>query len=134
MLGKKEYKIPVKVDLQDEEDNPVKKLYTAFSLLVASMFQLRKKECAVLSEILYQNYRFKDIINDDKLRWNAVMDSENRKLMQENINTNRQTFSNCLTELRKKDLLKGNRVIKNLVAYPDESGKLEIVFKFEIQK
>mgnify|MGYP001074391566 CR=1 FL=1 len=133
MLGKKEFNIPVTVGIHDEEDNPIKQLYNGYVLLVSSMFKLTPKQATILAELLFQNYMLLDRVQDEKLRWNVIMDSDNRRHMMERIKVGRQTFLNSITELRKKDILKGNRVIPNLIVYP-ENGLLQIHFNFKVEK
>lgn len=133
MNGKKEFNLTSKKGLDDITDDSVKVFYNQYVSILKNIFNLTNKQSLVLAEILYQNYLFKDLVIDDELRWRAVFDSQNRKQMQENIDFYGSNFSNCLTDLRKKNILKGQMVDKNLVVFP-ENNAFSLIFNFSIEE
>lgn len=131
MEGKKEFKLVSKITLDHITEDPVKVFYEQYVSILKNIFSLTNKQAMVLAEILYQNWLFKEVINDKELRWRAVFDSQNRKQMQENIDFYGSNFSNCLTDLRKKNILKGQMVDDNLVVFP-KGNEFKLLFSFKI--
>lgn len=131
MEGKKEFKLVSKITLDHITEDPVKVFYEQYVSILKNIFSLTNKQAMVLAEILYQNWLFKEVINDTELRWRAVFDSQNRKQMQENIDFYGSNFSNCLTDLRKKNILKGQMVDDNLVVFP-KGNEFKLLFSFKI--
>lgn len=133
--GKKEFVLNSKISIHTVTDDPVKLFYIQYVTIIAQLFSLSAKPAETLAEILYQNYRFRNIVTETKYRWITVFDVENRKVMQENLGIEDKNFSNFLTALRKKDVLKGIEVNDKFVVYPDieeDVVKFELKFNFSI--
>lgn len=135
MEGNKVFNIRSKITKDSLTEDPVKIFYNQYVSIIKQIIGITNKQSEVLSELLYQNYLLKDKINDSDFRWRAVFDSQNRKVMQSNIEVPEKNFSNCLTDLRKKNILKGHQIIDNLVVYPkikEDAGAFVLAFKFTI--
>ncbi len=133
--GKKEFILNSKISIHTVTDDPVKLFYIQYVTIIAQLFSLSTKPAETLAEILYQNYKFRNIVTETKYRWITVFDVENRKVMQENLGIEDKNFSNFLTALRKKDILRGIEVADKFVVYPDikdDKVIFELKFNFSI--
>jgi hypothetical protein len=115
-------------------DDSAKVFYNQYSGILKSIYSLTNKQTLVVAELLYQNYLLKDKILDDELRWEAVFSKATRKDMQRNLNMteNSSNFGNNITDLRKKDILRGIRIIPQLVVYPNPEGRFSLTFNFQL--
>lgn len=136
-VGKGEFKIESKMSVSIEEDNPIRLFYKQYTTIIAQLFGLSKNQTLTLAEILFQNYRFKDIVTETKYRWSTVFDVDNRKVMQDNLQMGDRNFCNYLTALRKKGILRGIAIHNKFVVYPiDNQDKVvfDLRFMFDITK
>lgn len=68
--------------------------------------ELRSRELDVLSQIMYQNNKYKDIQN--KTRHLVIFSTEVRKEMRETLGVSEEIFNNNLSGLRKHKLINEN--------------------------
>jgi len=107
--------------------------YIRFCSVLEGILPLTKQERNVLAEILYMNYMFRDKIEDDAHRWAYILSNKCRKDMVDKLNLSYSSFSNHLSNFRKANILKNDRVIDNLVIYPVDNA-FSLTFNFEIIK
>ena len=80
----------------------------------------RPRELDTLGEILYQNYKFKDVSED--VRSVVIFSTENRKEMCSNLNMSEDAFNNNLSILRKNNIiLSDNKLEKYMLRMIPES-------------
>ena len=135
--GIKEFALKSKVSIHTVTDDPVKLFYIQYVTIIAQLFGLSSKPAETLAEVLYQNYKFRNIVTEAKYRWITVFDVENRRVMQDNLGIGDRNFSNFLTVLRKKDILKGIEVAERFVVYPlveENEVSFKLSFNFNISK
>lgn len=137
-MGKKQFELVSKISVHTPTDDPIKLFYLQYVAIIGQLYNLSKMQSETLAEILYQNYKFKDIVVEDKYRWITVFDVENRRVMQDNMGIGDRNFGNFLTALRKRNILKGIEVDSNFVVYPklDAEGNVlfNLSFNFKIGK
>ena len=97
--------------------------------MLSPIIKLREKELDVLGQLLYSNNELKHI--EEENRWIIIMSYENKKKMQDIIGLSSAYWDNCCTELRKKGILKNNKVEKNFLFYPDKN--IKVIFDFIIE-
>lgn len=95
---------------------------------------LRRQDKDVLITVMHNNdvlsKDFKD--PEDPKKWNALFSYENRLKMIDECHISEAGFANCLTSLRKVNLLDpDNRLHPALRVYPDKSNS--IVFNFSLK-
>ena len=92
--------------------------------------KLRNKELDVLSQIMFSNDMEKEIVNPEK-RAKIIFDYSNKQQMMTAIGMNNNSFANCITRLRKLNLLrKGNLLHKSLDIHPNP--EYEVLFSFQL--
>jgi hypothetical protein len=91
--------------------------------------ELRSKELDVLAEILFYNYKYKDI--DPLVRGKVIFDYSTKVEMRSNLQMDEQSFNNHLTTLRKKGILDKRNLISNYGINPSTPV---ITFNFKLEK
>ena len=94
--------------------------------IIPPLNTLRARELDVLSEFLYWNYHYKHLPKDD--RWKIIFDYETKLQMREYISIDEQQFNNCMTSLRKKNVMK-KRAIENTYGINPETPSITFEFK-----
>lgn len=90
---------------------------------------LRSKELDVLAEILFYNYKYKDI--DALVRGKVIFDYSTKVEMRENLSMDEQSFNNHLTTLRKKGILDKRNINKTFGIDPITPV---ITFNFKLEE
>lgn len=93
--------------------------------------KLTNKEADILAEIVHQNYIKRDI-KDKSDRFKLILDSDNRRLIEDKLGITSHTFRNALTSFKAKRLSNESNEIKDIcLVIPDKNFKL--VFNFIIE-
>lgn len=89
------------------------------------------KELDVLSELIYQNY-LKSNIPDIKDRFLIILNSSNRRDIENQLRMSSASFRNCLFSLKEKQILNDNYEVRNsLLIYPTKDLKIELNIQIE---
>ena len=94
---------------------------------------LTNSEISVLALLLYYYYEFKKDITNESILWKVVFDYDTKMLIKEELGITDQNLQNKLTVLRRKGVIKDNRV--NSVFIPEMTeGTLnfKVVFNYNI--
>lgn len=92
---------------------------------------LMPKEVEVLAEIMLQNYIFKDI--DKQKRHIMIFSTENRGIMQKDLDMKFGSFNDYLSRLRKKGIItQDNKLMPFLDITPKDN--YEFTLKFDIRE
>lgn len=92
------------------------------------------KELDVLSELIYQNFLKKDI-PDIKDRFTIILNSSNRRTIEEQLSMSSASFRNALFSLKEKKLLNDSYEVRNsLLMYPTKSLNIELNIEIEDEK
>lgn len=94
--------------------------------------KLSNGELNILAELMYLNYKYKNI--DVKSRGKLIFDYDSKISIINNLNTSLATLNNVITILRKKNYIKANIINPNLVIDPDINTKLGFHFIIEEDK
>ena len=109
----------------------VHSFYLRYCTLLKVMLSLSNQERDVLAEILYKNYFLQSKIKEDNLRWSYIFGMQCRKDMRDDLNISYSIFNNHLTSFRKKNILKGDKIVDGIVVYPVDD-KFSLNFNFSI--
>jgi len=111
----------------------IRTFYRAYIELMRPFLKgMRKREADVFSELLYQNYVKQDIKNSED-RFKVIFNSDNRKMMETNLNVSTDVFAVTLSSLKKKGLVEYNNTIKELFLIVPIDNQFSVSFNFEIQ-
>jgi CRP-like cAMP-binding protein len=108
----------------------LKKFYKQVVVLLNPILGLRGKEQDVLAELMYYNYKYQHL--EEKIRWKVIMDYDTRTEIQQTLDISAASLYNIYSSLRKKGIIKENKVNKNYLIVPKE--EFSLVFKFTVDK
>jgi hypothetical protein len=104
--------------------------YRQYLELLNPLIRLRGKELDVLAALLKYNNKLKDI--PEEHRWKIIFEYETKTEIRTELKLSEASMNNNLSALRKKNIIKNNRVVKNLLIYPGKECKIS--FKFSINE
>jgi DNA-binding MarR family transcriptional regulator len=105
------------------------KFFRQYLELINPLLKLRGKELDVLAELMYYNYKFKDI--PDEHRWKLIFDYDTKTKIRTKLDLSDASMNNNLSALRKKGIIKLNKVRDVFLVYP--SSNFSLNFKFNVQ-
>lgn len=106
------------------------KFFRQYLELLNPILKLRGKELDVLAELMYYNYKFKDI--PEEHRWKLIFDYDTKTKIRTKLDLSDASMNNNLSALRKKKIIHANRVRSAFLVYPSAEFKLN--FKFNVQE
>ena len=96
--------------------------------------KLRQKEIEALSLLLYYRYELSRDIKDMDMVDMILFSTQTRTKIREDLGgMGQKVFNNLLTSLRKKKIIKDNKINHVLIPNMTESG-FKLVFDFEVKK
>lgn len=113
----------------------IKNFYYQYVLLVAPMLKLRKQEAEVFSQLLFYNYKYKEL--EFEVRNKIIFDYDTKtKIRYELVNKYDEpmsvhSFYNILTSLRKKGLIFDNKLNPKYLFIPKDK-KYSLTFQWMI--
>lgn len=111
----------------------IKDLFKKWLHITRLFHKLTKQEIEVLALLLYYHYQYKKDITNDKILWKVLFDYDTKHLIKEELNIKDQGIQNVLTSLRKKGIIKDNKIISTFVPELEEkSNNFKIIFNFNI--
>lgn len=106
--------------------------YRAYvEILKPFLKEITSREADVFAELLYFNYIKRDIPNI-KDRFKIILDTDIRKEITLYLNITDDIFRNCLSKLRKRQLLKEDNTISDIYLVIPTKNKFSITFEFVI--
>ena len=102
------------------------KFYRQYLEILNPIIKLRGKELDVLAELLFHNTRLKDIPNN--LRWKLIFDQDNKTAIRQKLNLSEASLNNNLSALRKKGIIRKNRIPDSFLIHPSNYCKLTFSF------
>ncbi len=88
---------------------------------------LTTREIEILAEVMYQNYKYKDV--DIKKRHFLMFSTDNRIEMQNRLEISEGSLNDYFSRLRKKGILsKSNQMLPFLNIIPNKNYELNIKF------
>lgn len=106
-----------------------KKFFRQYVETLQPVLKLRAKEADVLSSLLYQSYLRKDI-NNLTDRFKLVFDYDTRIKIQEDLKMSTPVFRNCLSRLRRKNIIIKQNVIEPRYLVNPEEDTFSIKYTF----
>lgn len=109
-------------------------LIRTYVKFVSKMYvDLSNRQIDVVTAFLYLDNKYRDIIIDEDLRWETITSTSERERIVGILNIRSSNLNNIMSNLRKKNVLIGNKIIEDFRVYPakDLSVKLELVFEQE---
>ena len=92
---------------------------------------LTLKEQSVLAALLYYYFIFKKDIKSEDVVWKMVFDYDTRMKIKQELDMKDYALQNNLTRLRKKKILKNNKIVKHYIPNIKWDAKsFKIVFNF----
>ena len=104
--------------------------YRQYLELLNPLIKLRGKELDVLAALLKYNNKLKDI--PEEHRWKIIFEYDTKTDIRTELGLSEARMNNNLSALRKKSIIKSNRVIKSLLIYPEKECKIS--FKFLVDE
>ncbi len=93
--------------------------------------KITNKEADILAELIYQNYLKKDIKNKID-RFKLILESSNRRKIENNLNISSSAFRNGLNSLKNRKILDDNNLIKDIFLI-EPTDTFELTFNFKIK-
>jgi len=103
-----------------------RKFFRQYLELAAPLLRLREKERRVLAELLYYNYKYKAM--DEEERFILIFSTSIRKKIMEELKVSDAVLNNNLSELRKKGYIVDNKIKRFYQIDPTENGTLTYKF------
>ena len=111
----------------------VKNLFFKWLDITKPFHRLTPQQQKVLALILYYNHIYKKEVKNDEIRWKLVFNYDTRMAIKEELGIKEGGFLNILTKLRKKNIIKDNKVISTYVPNVDlDSRVFKVIFNFNI--
>ncbi|MAH44671.1 hypothetical protein CMI37_02530 [Candidatus Pacearchaeota archaeon] len=102
------------------------KFFRQYLELLNPLLRLRGKELDVLAEILYYNHKLEKI--PEKHRWKLIFDYDTKTEICQKLQLSDASLNNNLSALRKKGIIKKNKVTNGFLIYPNNYCKLTFSF------
>lgn len=98
--------------------------------------KLKKRETDVLALLLYYRYKYKEVIQDDKILWKMVFDYDTKMLIKKELgDMGDQVLQNSLTKLRKGKVIIDNEINSAYIPTFKKNDKVfEIIYRFNINE
>lgn len=111
----------------------IKDLFKQWLEITKIFHNLRDQEINILALFLYNHYKLKKEITNEKILWKLVFDYDVKIEIEEELNIKGQSLRNVLTALRKKGIIQDGRISKMYIPeIEDKSDNFKIVFNFNI--
>lgn len=98
----------------------IKGLFYRWMVLTKPFHKLATREQEVLANLLYHHYLYKKTIRDESVIWKMVFDYSTKSKIKKELNMKDGTLQTTLTKLRKKNIIKNNRIVSTFI--PDLSN------------
>lgn len=112
----------------------VKNFFKHWLTLTKPLHKLKPQEMNALSSLLYHYFEFKKEIKNDDLAWKLTFDYDTKHKIYEELSVIEGSFNNTLYALRKKGVIKDNKINKSFIPVLDLSKDktYSLIFKFEL--
>lgn len=114
---------------------PIKeeKFYILWLSVLNIFNKLRNKELIILAKFLEYHYKLSKTIKDEEYLNQILFSTKTRKLIMTELDISEHILNNALASLRKKKLITGNSIKKNLIPkYNDKLKKFNLLFAIDV--
>lgn len=110
-----------------------KQLFYRWLELTKPFHKLPKQQMMVLSWLLFYYDKYKNETNNDEIAWKLVFNYDTKLEIKETIGIKDQTLQNTLSALRKKNIIKGKRIMDNYIPnIESDATEFRLTFNFKI--
>jgi len=102
------------------------KFFRQYLELLNPLLRLRGKELDVLAEILYHNHKLESI--PENHRWKLIFDYDTKAEIRNKLHLSDASLNNNLSALRKKGIIRKNRIPDSFLIHPSNYCKLTFSF------
>lgn len=93
---------------------------------------LKDKELDVLSQLMFYHNKYKHYPEEDRVR--LIMHKDNKREMREYLGITKPTFDNYVSDLRRKNVLLGDRInARYIIEIPEGSSEFHLSFRFNMK-
>jgi len=111
----------------------LKDLFSRWLDITTTFHKLSKREKQVLALFLYYHYNFKLELTNNKIIWKMLFDYDTKMLIKQELNIKDTVFQNTLSSLRKKNVIKDNKIINAYIPEVDSKAtSFKVIFNLNI--
>lgn len=113
---------------------PEEKLLSSYiDLLKPFLKGISKQEADVLSCLMYESYKRRYIPSIEE-RFTLILESSNRRKIEEKLDITSASFRNLLTSLKKKNLLDDKNIPKQYFLFEPDSDGITLTFNLIVDE
>jgi hypothetical protein len=110
------------------------KLFQWYMDVTKPFHKLSDQHALIVSQLLYYYYIYGKSISDDDITWKMVFNYETKAKIKEYVNIKDQQLQNILSVLRKKGIIKNNKIIDSYIPNIEPTAKsFMVVFNLTLQ-
>lgn len=107
----------------------------SFLSLTKPMHKMTSQEINILTLFLVFHYEEKDNFTRESDLWKFLFDYDTKLKIKNKLNIGDGVFQNTLTSLRKKGIIKNNRIVPYFILNIDrETETFELIFRYNLKK
>lgn len=111
----------------------LKGLFKQWLVITRVFHKLTEQQMSILALLLYYHYILKQDITNEKILWKMVFDYDTKLKIRNELNISDQAIQNTLNILRKKNIIKSNRITPTYIPELEkDSTNFKIIFNFNI--
>ena len=107
----------------------LKEFFRQYLEVLSPLHNITSREADVLSHLLYYNFIYSNY--PEKLKNKAIFDYDTKAQIQEDLDMTVHQFLNILKALRRKGIVKNEKIDKSFQVFPDQ--QFQVSYKFDIQ-
>lgn len=117
-----------------EKTVPIKttsdKFYRQYLEIINPLIKLRGREADVLSEFIKSYNALPDNLNEED-KWALLFSYESKQRIKNTLKFSDATLANNITALRRKNIIKDNKIVKPLLIKPSKQSIIKFQFNIE---
>lgn len=111
----------------------LKNLFVRWLDITVTFHKLTEQERTVLALLLYYHYKFNKELTNATILWKMVFDYDTKMKIKEELSMKDSILQNVLTALRKKNVIKDNKIISTYIPQIERTSKsFRVIFNLNI--
>lgn len=111
----------------------IKKLFKDWLYLTKIFHKLTKQEINILALFLYEHYKLKKDITNEKILNKVLFDYDIKMSIKEELDIKDPSLQNAMTSFRKKGIIVDNRLSKLFIPQIEKDSKnFKLIYNFNI--
>lgn len=111
----------------------LKGLFIRWLDITVTFHKLTDQERSVLALFLYYHYKFSRELTNTTILWKMVFDYDTKMKIKEELSMKDSVLQNVLTALRKKNVIKDNKIISTYIPQLERTSKsFKVVFNLNM--